>query len=150
MGKHLSMLSIPYKQNIGRSDDVTLIIYYSSKHSVYALSKLSVIENEIKHVEIESLTHDLYYSIDLDKKNRIGNVKVLNELPINSLSQLERYSRPLVNQHREQSDCGSLSFGNCIRCLASACAQSWACTAIWGHALAAPTWVALAAYGCSR
>jgi hypothetical protein len=135
------LLTIPITP-ISNALESSILIYYNSTSHFIAKGNRYISVEEITKLEITDSNGDLYYSIEANNSNKIGEVIVGKSIPIDVI--VPRTSLQKVR------DCGNLTSGPCIRCLADACGRRWFCALIWfSNPASIITWAAGAAYACS-
>jgi hypothetical protein len=119
------------------------LIYFSKKNHIIAKGNRYIQSEGISKLEITNLNNDLYYSIEVNESQKIGDVIVGISIPIDLVV-------PRTSLLKSSLDCKDLETGPCIRCLAKACASRWLCSLIWfSNPASIITWAAGAAYACS-
>lgn len=132
------MYSLQFK-NLDRS----LIIYrYDNTYQV-AIAEYHKISNGLKKFKLKTIDDKLFYSVKVNKENKIGDF-VLNKNPLmNTFSnqvyslQKEKYNDWINNEFSGKDDVccrNTSSWGACMDCTVSACGTSWICAGAFGIA----------------
>jgi hypothetical protein len=137
------LLTIPITSQNDIAVESSILIYFSKKNHIIAKGNRYIQSEGISKLEITNLNNDLYYSIEVNESQKIGDVVIGISIPIDLVV-------PRTSSLKSSLDCKALETGPCIRCLAKACASRWFCSLIWfSNPASIITWAAGAAYACS-
>jgi hypothetical protein len=125
------MYSVAVKNSLNK-----IIIYnYDDIYQVNIAEYSSV--SDLKDFKLKSLDNQLFFSVQLDKENRIGNLTIEKNDNLNSFSNnvytqhMDKHNLQTSNSRVNVVDCCRHASGwsACMDCTVEACGTSWFCVA---------------------
>ena len=118
--------------SIKNSENKIIVYKYDN---IYLVNKAEFSSNtDLKQFKLKSVNDQLFYSLELNKENKIGNLQIEKNKKINEFSNSVYESHMAKHSIRKSStlakaDCcrHAAGWSDCMDCSVSACSSSWAC-----------------------
>ncbi len=122
-----------YSISVRNSENKIIVYKYDDIYQTN-LAEYSTKSN-LKDFKLKSLDKQLFYSVQLDNENRIGNLKIEKNEKLNSFnnsiysSHMEKHQIKGFSAKEDECCRNKSGWGDCMDCTAEACGQSWICVA---------------------
>lgn len=147
INSNIDLIKIPLNSHKNKNEQTSLIVYNLAGKHMFAKVNSSTTELNNNRLIVSSVNDKLYYKVDINKENKIGNgqmgeavmpfAKNLDLKIATPLAQSLPANSVVTNQVPGGKDCVQVAktdgIYSCMNCLvAEKCASSWVCIAACG------------------
>lgn len=128
--ENLKVIEIPLKNSKGESN---IMVYTSiSKESsgdnlkfLPVISEMTQLGDGIRQFKLLSIEGNVYYGLKLNADNKVGDFKILTDLPIREI--ITHEPNPVDPGGKPSCPESTSTFGDCMLCAIDECAHDWVC-----------------------
>ena len=122
-----------YKCNSIKEKDRHLIVFEWGGRYLPALATVHD-GAQPRRFTLSSLEGKVYYTFQVNAANRMGGLKILQDIPFYKLQDPAARTNGLADEELEDKPCPDKTdtFGSCMQCAYGECSSDWLCTVVCG------------------
>ena len=130
----IEVISIPIINKLNLNNDQDILSIYSYKGEfIFTNMKISKLPNGNQQIAVKSFDNHLYYQLEINEHNKIGNWKLDKSIQFENSVALNSKSTDNSVIDTQTEDCSKKPFGACMNCLIiGICGSDWVCTVACG------------------
>jgi hypothetical protein len=139
-GSNIRVVSIPILNLVSNNQETCYNIYINNNNFIFTKMVISTLKNKL--ISVQDMDDKVYYTVELDVQNRLGNWNVKKDIPLQRYLSTERY----ISNGTETTQTTE-TWNECMnRCITKVCGSSWICASLCSVTL--PSCLAGAALAC--
>ncbi len=143
-GTNIKVASFPVIESVRNTKEIYYNVYISNNKYVITKMRIEILNNHNRKISITSSNDLVYYQLEINTNNRIGNWHVSKDVPL----RMTFNNIPINTDPRSNSIKSNETMYDCMsRCITQVCGSDWVCASMC--AVAFPSCVAGAAIACA-